>query len=122
MKRMIKASTSQRNDELRQKWFVDMQDKYNKDGIGPKRLDDAMNIDWNDVTADDSEIVFVYDKEQFPDLSEIKSVRYFNNGEVKSAKELGYDGGYVVTYTDGSVQKLSWDTSKGDYEDVTDYI
>lgn len=89
------------DDKLREEWYT--ADAYPE--VDPARLAAIFDIDWNDVTAEDSEI-WLEDESQ--DLSAIKSIRYFTHDEQAEAEDLGYDGGYVVTYKDGSIKTLAW--------------
>ena len=54
-----------------------------------------LNIDWTDVTAEDSEVLVSQGLPKKP--AQVKSVSYW-----KPDEESGYDGGYVVEYKDGN--------------------
>lgn len=61
------------------------------------------DINWN-INLEDIECV-AYDN---IDLSNVKSVRYFNDKELAEAEDAGYEGGYVFTYKDGTKKKFAW--------------
>lgn len=74
---------------------------------GQDRLDALLAINWNDVTARDSES-FLIDLVNFPDLSAITSVRYVTDDELNQLYSKGYDGGFSVMYVDGDEEIVAW--------------
>lgn len=123
MKRCIHAAkdiiSSTANDRVRQKWFSDS-DMYD---VPEERLQQALTIDWNDITPEDSELI-VENTEDFPDISNIKSVRYFDGPEQEWAEANDWDGGYVVKLKSGFTQYFAWVMlgDNGRVHDVTNII
>lgn len=94
MKKLIKASLSA--DEIKD-WY--RYDTY----MDPKRLEQSLGIEW-DINIEDVECVL----DDPIDLTDIKSVRYLNAKQLDEVIEKGYEGGYVVTYNDGTVKTFAW--------------
>lgn len=92
------------NVRLIREWYTP---EYYPD-VDPERIDDLKSIpNWGNVTAEDAEFI-LYDEEALPDLSAIKSIRYTTDDEDIDLMGEGYDGGYVVTYKDGSKKMFAW--------------
>lgn len=109
MKRWIHSSSKfyggskDEEDEIREGMFK----PNNYADLDPERIEDALNIDWGDVVAEDSEMI-LEDTETFPDLSTIISMRYFDDGEQEWADRNNYDGGYVAKYSNGREKGYAW--------------
>lgn len=82
--------------------------------VNPERFEDIYEIDWNNLLiADIAEIA--EDSINWPDsvLHEIAEVSYFNEEQEEWANEHGFDGGYVVEYTNGSKKYFAWNHGYG---------
>lgn len=116
---MINCNTSapsKTEDDWRREYF----DPESDPDLDPKRVEDLLAIDWNSVTAEDSEF-FMYDTKMFPDLSVIESVDYADEAEWDVMNDAGYDGGYVIKNRDGSIRYVAWlpYPNNDNIEDVT---
>lgn len=107
MKIMIKSSNSlgstrgnSAEDKMRRELYTP---EYYPD-VDPQRIEDLLRIKWKGVTAEDSECI-LYDN---MDLSNVKSISYLNDSDVTKAQDLGYEGGYVFKYNDGTKKKFAW--------------
>lgn len=110
------AASSKTEDDWRREYF----DPESNPDLDPKRVEDLLAINWNSVTAEDSEF-FMYDTKMFPDLSVIESVDYANDAEWDAMNNAGYDGGYVIKNRDGSTRYVAWlpYPNNDNIEDVT---
>lgn len=99
----ITASSSSREDAKRNKMY---RPSLYPD-VDPERIEDLLAIDWTDVTSHDCKD-FLIDTELFPDLSKIASVSYADDDTLANIAEIGYDGAYSVTYTDGTTSTFAW--------------
>lgn len=116
---MINCNTSapsKTEDDWRREYF----DPESNPDLDPKRVEDLLAIDWNSVTAEDSEF-FMYDTKMFPDLSVVESVNYANDADWDVMNDAGYDGGYVIKNRDGSTRYVAWlpYPNNDNIEDVT---
>lgn len=107
------GSGKDREDSMRNQWYIP---EYYPD-IDEDRIADFHRIDWKDVVAEDSE-EFLKDEVTFPDLSAIKSIRYFEGPEQDWADEFNYEGGYVVDYNDGSKRYFAWTNGGAPLEEL----
>ena len=80
----------------------------------PSRVDALLDIDWNDVVSGDCEY-FLKDTENFPYLDDIASVRYVDDAELDNLYDQGYDGGFAVTFKDGSESIAAWNNDDEDH-------
>lgn len=78
---------------------------YDKDSYPEfaDKLDDAYRIDWN-INMEDIECIMSDDI----DLSNVKSVRYFDESEMAACQDAGYEGGYVFKYNSGLKKMFAW--------------
>lgn len=86
--------------------------------VDPERIEDLLAINWNDVYARDCEYI-LKDTVNFPDLSIVKSVRYPSDEEQAAIEESMYDGGYQVTYTDGTTAFFAWHDGQDGMDEIT---
>lgn len=110
------AASSKTEDDWRREYF----DPESNPDLDPKRVEDILAINWNSVTAEDSEF-FMYDTKMFPDLSVIESVDYVDDAGIDIVTDAGYDGGYVIKNRDGSTRYVAWlpYPNNDNMEDVT---
>lgn len=110
------TASSKTEDYWRREYF----DPESNPDLDPERVKDILAINWNSVTAEDSEF-FMYDTKMFPDLSVIESVDYANDDEWDAMNDAGYDGGYVIKNRDGSIRYVAWlpYPNNDNIEDVT---
>lgn len=66
-----------------------------------------LDIDWTDVTAEDSEVLVSQGLPKKP--AQVKSISYWEPDE-----ESGYAGGYVVEYRDGNYVIWAWEDGSKD--------
>ena len=97
------GSGNDREDKCRAKFYT--AESYPE--VSEKRISDLMKINWHDVVAEDCES-FLINEDAFPRLDQITDVRYFNDDEQKWADQNGYDGGYVIYFTNGNVKYAGW--------------
>ena len=94
------------DDALRQEWFTD-EESY--PGVDPKRLRDALDIDWTDVSAEDSELFVVEFPNEFPNLAWIASVSYIPDEDLdEEVFNNDFDGGYRVVFKNNAVKDYGW--------------
>lgn len=98
MKKHIKGSYKYQDELLEY-----ISPKYYND-VDNERLKQIKQIDWTDIPVEDVEYIV---KDPI-DLNDVVSVRYFDEYENSEAAKLGYEGGYVFTYSSGAQKKFAW--------------
>lgn len=113
------TASSKTEDDWRREYF----DLESDPDLDPKRVEDILAINWNSVTAEDSEF-FMYDTKMFPDLSVVESVDYADDEEWDAMNNAGYDGGYIIKNRDGSTRYVAWlpYPNNDNIEDVTELV
>ena len=96
----IKTRGYSEEDEMRKELYTP---EYYPD-VDPQRIEDLLRIKWKGVTAEDSECI-LYDN---MDISNVKSISYLSNRDENKVRDLGYEGGYVFRYNDGTIKKFAW--------------
>ena len=91
---------NERENELRKQWYTP--EAY--DDVDPERIKDLLAIEWDGVSAEDSECILYDDI----DLKPIKKISYLEGDDLEYAYDKGFEGGYVFTYKDGTFKKFGW--------------
>lgn len=89
-------------DKTIAKWYT--YDAY--PDVDPARIDAVKNIRW-DIAPEDVEI-FLNEVVNFPDLTKIDYVCYFDENQDNWAQNNGYEGGYNIIFSDGSERNYAW--------------
>ena len=111
MKKYIKSS-SLMNKELFEDTYIP--ELIDNGYITSDEVQACLNIDYEDLTEEDAELFISSMANLNYRPSQIRKVSYDGMDE---ASDKGYDGGYEVTFTDGSTQVFGWrdnDTLRGD--------
>jgi len=123
MKRWIHASSAEYEhltetrkqpngeDRLRAEWYTE--ESY--PDVDPEQLAAIQEIDWGDVTAEDTENL-LYDL----DLTKIKSIRYCNAEEEEVVHGEGFEDGYVVTFKNGKTTIFAWRNYPNNLDPLTE--
>lgn len=102
MKRYVYAAKRANvEDRLR----AELLDPENYPELDSQYLLDALAVDWNNVTAEDSELIVVNNTSL--DFDNIRSIRYLNKKEAAAARKEGIDDGYAIEFPDG-IHYYTW--------------